>query len=494
MQRRMGYILIFTNVFQFYIFPEQFLQIDERSLFYLPQEFVVEKQETHSIYLKSKNDEVYSLFMKLHSTPDEFLKNFFSSLNTFIVPQELHLLQQKEYQIYPKLNYVGCLEKKFKHCFEILNFKYEVKDIVLEIILEQSKTPDELRNLIGSLFFKNNNIVHSTQKTHLIYRIKLKIVQNDQTYVILSIIPKKDYYEQQYLINQISYVFNIVPKNIATIKFEEVLEPKPFQFDVLLVLNNSYPMKQHQILLKEQLPYFFDRLRILNPNFSMGLLTTNSCKLQAEFTKDILQIEKSIKLTDRRDLHSCVYYVEKFLSDSKCWNSKVPKHVSIICIQNSPDQYELLSQKPFNYEKNIFKEKHIPFYAIVPIDSYAKFQICKENIKTQKSLEHSIDFKELVNATNGTLFNICMEDYKTFLDDILFDSAFKFSKLKLSRIPVPQSLEVWIGGKKIEPFLNLKNDLINDTYYLFSELENTILLIGTPLEGKIKINYLTLEH
>lgn len=502
------FIYIFSLILLIFIYTsilskEELFELNEIDFFYPPQEFIIEKKENDILYLKSKDDEIYSFIIKLDSTTrNEFLSQFISGIlnSSLIVADELYLLQQKEYKIIPKLNYVGCLENKFKHCFEILNFNYNIKDVLLELVLEQSKSTEELRNIFISFFQKNpSELKLSSKKTQLFYRVKIKIIENDNNhlYFIVFIIPKDSYSKYHFYLNELPYTLNFIQKNISTIQFEESFEQIQNENNFLFIINDAYSMYQNQIILKKQLPFFFSILKTFNINFSLGLLTTNDCKLKTIFTDDIKNIEESIKLANKRNINSCVYYAEKFFNDPQCNDFKIPEHLSLVCISNEPDQYDILNTNPFHHQKNIFTVNKIPFYALVPLNLIAKFDICKndkKNLQDNDNRKNSIDFMELANNTNSSIFNICMDDYKIYLEQIAMNTAFKFSLIKLSRIPIPYTIQVWDGNTKIEPYTLKSNDLSISTYYIFSESENSILFIGKPIESRIKIFYSTPEH
>ncbi len=479
----------------------QSVEFNNTYFFYPSELFILEKKENDILYIKSKKEEIYSFIMKLHSPSlNHLLNQFLHAIieSNLIVPEELYLLQQKEYNISPKLNYVGCLEYKFKQCFEIQNFHYSIKDILLEIVLEQSKTTEELRNLFISFFKKNQNILKDlSKKTHLFFRIKLKIIESNKNefFFIVSITPKHLYTDSQYYMNLLSYTLNIIPQSIKPIPYEEVLEIKPTQVNFLFVINDAHSMKNYQKLLKSQLTHFFDKLQTLNTNFSIGILSTNQCKLQAKFTDDIKIIEKSIKLANQRNLNSCIYYIEMFLKDPECNESRLPKPLSILCITNEWDQYNVLTTAPLELQKNILRENQIPFYALVPLNHKGMFENCKDEKKIQNShSKNSINLWKLARSTNSSIFNLCKEDYKIYLEEFAMDSVFKFSSLKLERIPLPHSIEILHGEKKIEPYQGKNIQHSENTFYLYSESENSILLIGKPIEGRLKISYLTLEY
>lgn len=492
------FIGIYTSIFS----QDESIEINEKEFFYPPQEFIIEKKENDIIYLKSNDEEVYSFIIKLESsTINQLLSQFISAIlnATLIVPDELYLLQQKEYKITPKLNYVGCLENKFKHCFEILNFNYNIKDVLFELVLEQSKSTEELRNIFISFFKKiPSDLKSSSNITHLFYRIKIKIIEKDHNnlFLIVFIIPKSLYSKYQLYINELPYALNFVPGNIPTIQFEETFEQTKNENNFLFIVNDAYSMKQNHILLKKQLSHLITVLKTFNINSSLGLLTTNDCKLKTDFTNNIKNIEESIKLANKRHINSCVYYAEKIFNDPQCNDLTMPHHISIVCISNEPDQYEKLNINPFHYQKNIFTENKLPFYALIPLNYSGKFEICKNDKKhlRDSSLLNSINFWELAQNTNSSIFNICMDDYRIYLEQIAMDTAFKFSPIKLSRIPVPHTIEVWNGDNKIEPYTHKNNDLSKSIFYIFSESENSILFIGKPVEGRIKISYSTLEH
>ncbi|GIX43063.1 MAG: hypothetical protein KatS3mg129_2796 [Leptospiraceae bacterium] len=512
----MKYILLFL------LFLNTFLYSETTHISFLnykisiPEDFILENiNNSDLLLLKTKNNEIYSFIInKNNINIKDFTKDVLHKINSaeFIAENGFHLIQQKENKIYPQLKYVGCLEKRFNKCFEILNYYYNTIDLLFDIVLTKSLTISELRNNIISILqnqsFKTKSNDIKDMERYLFFRIRLKVFenQNKDFFIFAVLIPKENYYKKEYLIQQFLSSTNILSKNTDLLYQEEYFDINyKINFsNFLFVIDNSGSMIEEQNSVKNNLLRFINKLSLLSNDFLLGVITTDSCSLRNSFTNKKDQFEKNILVgTDGNATESCVYYAEKFLTDPDCNNNSIPENLSIICITDESDAYYSLANKPFNKNNNIFISMNIPFYAIMPLNSYGNPGDCSgpngitdytgnygNETNTQK---YAVNLKLLAEKTGGAVSSICTEEYGSFLEELAYASSAKHSRIKLSRIPVSNTIKVYLNQI---PISNLEgNDYNPDkTYFIYSEEENSIILVGKNIKGRLKVSYLTFDY
>ena len=479
----------------------------------LPEEAIEVKSNVENLRLfKIKDDDVIFFILKIpyrnvNSFVEETLKKI--SHLELLAKDGYNLVLRKENQIKPILKSTGCLEKKFYQCFEILNYYYHSINVLLDIVLTKSHTTIEITNLILQTIDKNlaiKEIQEHSKNQFLFYRLQLKLIenQNKDLFILGIVIPKNQYNHHKYLIEKILATTNILPPNITYIEYEEHIDIKPpSPLNILLVLENSISMSQEFDLVKKNILNYFDKISLYSNNFSIGLLTTDSCKLKSPFTNNKKLFEENLNKIKLIKNHqsSCVYVAEKFLSDSNC-NDQPISNLSIICITDKSDRYYLIKKEKFNEEKNIFVQSKIPFYSIMPLNKNHLPDDCSNksvitnyfwNYSNKESTyQFAVDLKLLAQKTGGSVFSICNEEYDNFLENIFYKNLAKHSLIRLSRIPIASSIQIEHESSPLLYF-DENNFDVNRTYYIYFEEENAIILLGKEIKGKLILKYYTFE-
>jgi hypothetical protein len=492
----------------------QTVRIDFKNYYFtFPEDFIFENQIQQTLFFKTKNNELYSFIINKNNLDlTKFTEQVINKISSakFIANEGFNLIERKRNKIYPKLKYVGCIEKKFQKCFEILNFYYNTEELLLDLVLVNPMSLAEIRNHLSQLILNNNLLENSTKENnkYLFYRIRLKIIENQyKDFFILGILtPKEKYYDYEYFIQNILSSTNIINKNTSLLNYEEYfnIQQNKINSNFLFVIDNSGSMAEEQNAVKNNVLRFFNKLSLLSNHFSVGVITTDSCNLRGSFTNSLKDFENYIQVgTNGDSTESCVYYAEKFLNDPQCNQNNIPENLSIICITDESDAYYSLANKKFDKKDNIFIKKKIPFYAIIPLDSYGNLGDCSSTngitdytgnfSDLSTTNQYAVDLKLLAEKTGGSISSICNEEYGTFLEELAFNSTAKNTKLKLSRFPIRNTIQVTINNAIVP---QLKGNQFNphQYYYIYSEEENSLILIGEKLSGRIKISYLTYEY
>ncbi len=479
---------------------------------FLPEE-VEENIHIENLHLlKTKDDNISFFILKIpHRSLNNFVDETLEKIShlKLLTNDGYNLVLKKKHQIKPVLKSTGCLEKKFYQCFEILNYSYNSINVLIDIVLEKSHTPIEIIYEIVRKIYKDftiKEIQNPQMNQFLFYRVQLKFIenQNKDLFILGIIIPKNQYNHHKYLLERILATTNILPPNITYIEYEEYIDLKPpSPLNLLFVLDNSISMSQEIDLVKKNILNYFDKISLFSNNFSIGLLTTDSCKLKIPFTNNKAIFEQNLNniMLKKNDQASCVYISEKFLSDSNC-NNQTFSNLSIICITDKSDAYYLIKKEKFNEEENIFVQNRIPFYSILPLNKNLLPDDCSSksvitnyfwNYSNKESTNlYAVDLKLLAQKTDGDFFSICNEEYDDFLENILYNTLAKYSFIKLSRIPIASTIQIEHESNLL-PYFDGKNFSENQTYYIYSEEENSIILIGKEIKGKLILKYYTFE-
>ena len=479
----------------------------------LPEEAIEIKSNVENLSLfKLKDDDVIFFILKIpHRTLNSFIEETLAKIShlELLANDGYNLVLRKENQIKPILKSTGCLEKKFYQCFEILNYYYNSINVLTDIVFVKSFTTIEITDFILQIINKNfaiKDIQEHPNTQYLFYRVQLKFIenQNKDLFILGVVIPKNQYNHYKYLIEKTLATTNVLPPNITYIEYEEHIDLKPpTPLNLLFVLDNSISMSQEFDLVKKNILNYFDKISLFSNNFSVGLLTTDSCKLKIPFTNNKKIFEQNLNtIALKKNVQSsCVYISEKFLSDSNC-NNQTFSNLSIICITDKSDAYYLIKKEKFNEEENIFVQNRIPFYSILPLNKNLLPDDCSSksvitnyfwNYSNKESTyQFAVDLKLLAQKTRGDVYSICNEDYDDFLENILYNTSAKRSFIKLSRIPIASTIQIEHESNPL-PYFDGKNFSENQTYYIYSEEENSIILIGKEIKGKLILKYYTFE-
>lgn len=506
--------ILFILIFSYKLFANSYLVHPFLNFnLYIPKELKLVYNSNRILILNSEEENLVVLIQKwnydqkISEKINDILKLF--SQSEFLAKNGFHLILREKFSIYPTIKNVGCLEKKFNQCLEIINHYYETENIYLEIVLSQSLSILDLTKKILKKIDPINTTqetdLHQTLQSYLFYKIRFKFIGNfnNEVLSIMVLTPEEYYHSNEFLIQRLLATTNYIEKEqnlkLQQEDFKTTKEEK--QNTILFVIDNSNTMKEEQINLQKNLKKFIKKLELFGKEIQWGILTTDSCHLKELSTDKDKIIEKILVGTNGHDMESCVYYAEKFLNDPTCNKNQNFENLSILCLTDESDAYSLLKGQKFNYKNNIFNIRNIPFYGIIPLNEKGIPGDCvgEEEISNytdnyrnlEETIENSLDLKLLAEETGGAVSSICSSYYGDFLEEIANSIVGKTSEIQLSKLPIASTIRVWINDNEIEYFRNSK---INEVNFIYFEKENKILIRNNDLEKyKIKVEYLTFE-
>ncbi|MCS7204652.1 MAG: hypothetical protein NZ853_03045 [Leptospiraceae bacterium] len=436
---------------------------------------------------------------------NEKIQNWISLLETlpFLVKGGIDLYHWDEYILRPNTKFVGCLENYAQECYEVMNYFYEVYDVVLELVLDNPKAPSHLLKEVLRLLKLpyENEFSNFSEEKELIYHLKWKILNNEQnhSFLILGIFPKETYKKSYFWLDQVFASTNIIPKNALRILIEDEFENLQEHSEILFIADNSYSMKEKFLFFEEQWQYFAKTHSAFFSSLRFGLITMYGCQYQELPKTENSNKEKSHQVEDTQKFfyESCLLCAETFISE------KTNKNIAFVCLSDEGDYYSKITQKKFSERDNLFLKKAIPVFGILPMDHYGNITDCIGNLgktklhfkydKKEKN-ELAIDYKLLSRLTKGLTFSICNSDYQFLFKTIAYQTLGHHSKFKLSRLPIQSTIEVQSFTTKIRYlYLDEREFDPNQTYFFYHEKENAIVLVGNQNIEKIQIRYRTME-
>ncbi len=459
------------------------------------------------------NDESVISFKKLQNNQNlskltqELVSRFANS--EIIAKNGFHLILKKTTKIQPSLKNVGCLEKKWNQCIEIINHYYYKEEVFLKVVLIKSFSLLELQNKIFQILkveplfvFNSHRETKNSNKKYLIFYIHFVFFETpDSKFLTILSTPEEFYYKNEFNIQHLLSVTNIIPKTLNIKPHRDDFELK-HNFDspnLLFAIDNSYTMKNRLILLKNIINNIINLSKDFGLGIKIGILTTEDCKLKVPFTSDIETITKSEIFKIRNQYYeSCMHQVEKFLTDSKCNENQSYNRLSILCITDKSDSYFLLNKKIFNIRNNHFLKNKIPFYSIIPLNTKGTLGDCigetgKSNVQGsyenfEEAIKNSINYNILADETNAFTSSICSSYYDDYLRKVIFSLLAKYSGYSLSKIPIPNTIRIWINEQEIDLFD------YNQLVY-FDEAENKVIIKNHfSKNSELKIEYLTFDY
>ncbi|MFN3604532.1 MAG: hypothetical protein ACK4UJ_07460 [Leptonema sp. (in: bacteria)] len=512
--------LIFILFFPLSLFANSYkLYNHSNFILYMPAELDIHPNLGNYFLLSNKEKSFYAFINKLPANTDVSLltDHFIKIIANFelIAKNGFYIIQRRRNQIFPSFKNVGCLEKKWNVCFEILNYYYDTEEVFIKLVLKKSLSLSEFKNRILSLFQINQfeTSLDSFQgidsdKTFLYYNIRFLILSNQkkESLLILTFTPEEYYDKNEFMILRLLF-----PTNYLTKKQKVKLHRDDFELNdsfkesnVLFVLDNSKSMRIVLDRLQKNLNKFKKKIKQFNQKTNFGILNTQSCKLKKEFSSDFVNILENINLdSEGNAIDSCTYQVEKFFIDSECNHKKKPQNLFVLCFTNQSDAYYLYSNTRFEEKENIFKKNNISFYSIIPLNDEGEPDDCKGEFVDSyfmgdfKSMEeakkNSVNLKTLAKETQGFYFSICSPFYENILEEISNSILSKSTLIELSRIPISNTIRVWIDNNEIQYYNKNEND--QDHFFIFYEKEKNLILKGKNLKNsKIQIEYLTFDY
>ncbi len=407
----------------------------------------------------------------------------------------------------------------------------------IQLTTNQNFTANELRNLlvalIGTVDGSGNvsNFPDNPQNANLDnqFRIVIQVTQdNDGNAIILvGVTTSSNYANVEDEISELTDGTNIGPVNATPYDYtDHLFADNPPKADFLFVVDNSPSMSEEQNAVQQNSLVFFDRLSLLNVDFKIGTITTDNSNLRhTGFTNVRSEFEISVQAgINGSGKESCVYYAEKALSNNTTnnmgsiltngngsintvANAGYPRNgstLSVICITDESDAYTKWdgsgsnSDSPrFNLSNNLFKDRNIPFYGIIPLNDSGQYGSCigvNGNANVYGNFSESIfstaalNIQTLAENTNASVSSIGGENYGAFLQQLADQVAAKASSYFLTRIPISSTIKVYVNNVEIE---RTSNPPSGSTGYKYISSENKIVFTGSiPQAGSpIVISY-----
>ncbi len=408
----------------------------------------------------------------------------------------------------------------------------------LQLTLKNESTANNVRNdliaLIGTVDGSGNvsNFPEDPNGANLDtqFRVIIQATQdtNHNAVILVGVTTVSNYSNVEDELGSLTDGTNVGPSQNPENFIDTLYADEPPKADFLFVVDNSGSMSEEQQAVIHNSLLFFDRLNTLGVDFQIGTITTDNSNLRGiGFTNNRSQFENDINAgINGSGRESCIYYAEKALSTSSpnrqgaiLTNGKgnlgsissYPQNnskLAVICITDESDAYtkwddsQHTNQPKFDYNDNIFKDKQITFYSIMPLDSSGQYGSCvgvNGNANVYYNFDQSVfsiaalNPQTLAVETGGAVSSICGENYGAFLQQLADQVAAQASSYALSRIPISSTIRVYINGTEI---VRTSTPTNGQTGYKYISSENKIVFTGRiPSVGSlIQIAYQSYQN
>ena len=139
----------------------------------------------------------------------------------------------------------------------------------------------------------------------------------------------------------------------------------------------------------------------------------------------------------------------------------------------------------YNYSDNIFTQNNHKVFAIIGLNASGQPGTCSSGSTSADSVNNGHDaYKQLAEATGGSVASICNTDYSDILDNIATQAAASSSSYVLTQTPIASTIVVKVNGNTID------QDASNG--WTYNSSTNTIVFSGSawPAEGaNIEVSY-----